>query len=162
MSELVDVVDAFSNPIKIGWVIWFAWGIGLVFWCRHERTTRALGAPTADPEVPAQAIVSERDLAPVEQGLVTPEPVLEAAPAVAESMAPAAETLSSIRPPVPAFDPSTAVVETFAETASDLDQFIADFERGMPSEPLARSHTPESRAGSRFRAETPQSSYTAR
>ena len=107
MAELLDVLDAFSNPLKIGWVMWVAWGVGQVFWYRHER--RPQGAP------PRHAIV-EKEAAP--------------APAVPRliTAAPAIETLPPVAPEVPVFDPSTAVVETFAAPSNDLDSFVAEFE----------------------------------
>ena len=45
MSELMDVINAFGTPLKIAWVGWVAWGVGQYFWFRHERS-----APV-DPQV---------------------------------------------------------------------------------------------------------------
>ena len=38
MAELLDILDAFSMPLKVGWVVWIAWGIGQIFWYRYERS----------------------------------------------------------------------------------------------------------------------------
>ena len=117
MTELIDVLDAFSTPLKIGWVVWLGWGVGQVVWYRHER--RSAAAPKAAPAKSVPPSVLKRAARkpapePVVHRLITPEPTLDAPrPAVAQ----------------PAFDPATAVVETFGEPASDLDRFVADFER---------------------------------
>jgi hypothetical protein len=47
MAELLDILDAFAMPLKVGWVVWLAWGIGLVFWYRHDRRSEiALKRPS--------------------------------------------------------------------------------------------------------------------
>ena len=28
MSEMMDVLNAFGNPLKLAWVAWIAWGVG--------------------------------------------------------------------------------------------------------------------------------------
>jgi hypothetical protein len=114
MSELLDVLDAFSTPLKIGWVLWIAWGIGQLWWYRQERTTRAARTAAA-PAARAVAPVKTAEPPPRPTRLITPEPVFEPVP----------------EPPprhVPIFDPSKAVVETFAP-ANEIDSFVADFER---------------------------------
>jgi hypothetical protein len=122
MAELLDVLDAFSTPIKIGWVVWIAWGVGQVFWYRQERSSAA--AAKSRP-APARKTAAARKQAaapqPLVTRLVTPEPVLEAAAPKTPQCPPAGDA--------PLFDPSKAVVETFHATSPDLDSFVADFER---------------------------------
>lgn len=172
MSEVVDVLDAFSNLLKIGWVVWLAWGIGLVFWYRRERKPSEGSLAPAAPEARKRAAVNEPDDALVVRRLVTPEPVMESAPPVADAMSrvadampPVAEGLSVIAevmtplaasapqadepllPKTPDFDPSTGVVEILSSTDDDMDSIVADFERGLQGDGWDR---PESHGGSAF------------
>ena len=172
MSEMVDVLDAFSNPLKIGWIVWLAWGTGLVFWYRRERKPREGSLAQAAPEARTRAVVNEPDDAPVVRRLVTPEPVIESAPLVAEAisrvadaMPPVAEGLPAIAdvmtplaapapqvdepllPKTPDFDPSTGVVEILSSTDDEMDSIVADFERGLQGDGWDR---PESHGGSAF------------
>jgi len=66
MVELLDILDAFSMPLKVGWVVWIAWGIGQTFWYRSERRPQAARAqavavrrtrlrPNASPLRPSRA-----------------------------------------------------------------------------------------------------------
>jgi len=108
MAELLDVLDAFTTPLKIAWVVWFAWGVGLVFWYRYERKpqTAAARTPVRKPFV-SKPSASERPTR-----LVTPEQVVARTPSVVET--PGGESF-------PAF------VEGSAEVG-ELDRFVADFE----------------------------------
>jgi hypothetical protein len=132
MAELLDVLDAFSYPIKVGWVIWIAWGIGQVFWYRHERRPQS-ATRTAAAVSPKPVVAKKAAPAPVVQRFVTPEPVLETPAHVAQD--------------VPTFDPAKAVVETFATPTNDLDSFVADFE--LRNE---RRRRPDPPGGSSFAA----------
>jgi hypothetical protein len=111
MGELLEVVDAFSMPIKVGWVVWLAWGVGQVFWYRHERKPRVHSTRVVPP--PSRRSAAVRTPTPVVHRMITPEPT-HVPSAVADS---------------PAFDPSSAVVETFGATARELDSFVAGFEK---------------------------------
>ena len=127
MAELLDILDAFSNPLKIGWVVWVAWGIGQVFWYRQERKPQW---------APKSAVVpSARKPVAVKKAAPAPAPVVM---------------------DTPAFDPSTAVVETFAApAATDLDSFVADFEMRNNHQRRRRPDPPGD--NSSFGAEAPQS-----
>ena len=54
MAEFLDILDAFSTQLKVGWVIWMAWGIGQIFWFRYERRPQAARArPSGAGDDPA-------------------------------------------------------------------------------------------------------------
>jgi len=110
MAELIDVLDAFSTPLKIGWVIWAAWGVGQVFWYRHERKPRTASARTA----PVRKRFASKPSVPERAGtrLVTPEQVIMKQP--------------------PAMDPamvdaSSSLIDGPGKIG-ELDRFVADFE----------------------------------
>ncbi len=110
MAELIDVLDAFSTPLKIGWVIWVAWGIGQVFWYRHERKPRMASARTAPVRKPfvSKPSVPER----VGTRLVTPEQVIvKQSPALDPAMV----------------DASSSLIDGPGKIG-ELDRFVADFE----------------------------------
>jgi hypothetical protein len=110
MAELLDILDAFTMPLKIAWVVWIAWGIGQIFWYRHDR--RPAAASRRAPAV-RKPFVS-RPSVPEHMGtrLVTPEQVIRTTP-----------------PPVepPFVEPAPALLEGPVEVA-ELDRFVADFE----------------------------------
>ena len=103
MFELLDILDAFSTPLKVGWVVWLAWGVAQVFWYRYERRQRSATRAAAPVRKP---FVSKPSMPERPTRLVTPEQVMPKVPAFAES-APA--------------DDSVRIGE--------LDKFVADFER---------------------------------
>lgn len=47
MAEVLDVMDALSTPLKVGWVVWSGWAVGQVYWYRYER-----GVPIEGPTAP--------------------------------------------------------------------------------------------------------------
>jgi hypothetical protein len=104
MTELLDVLDAFSTPIKAGWVVWLAWGIGQVFWYRQERQPSYPKRAVPPPSRRASAV---RKPASIVHRLVTPEPDVPTTGHVFEA---------------------SAVAEQFGATARELDSFVADFE----------------------------------
>lgn len=111
MAELLDVVIAFTPPLKVAWVVWLAWGVGQVVWFRHERKPQA--SSTKKPSAPARKTFLSKPSAPERMvtRLVTPEQVIthQAEPAAPASVA-----------PEPAADNVAEVAE--------LDRFVADFE----------------------------------
>jgi len=104
MAEFLDILDAFSTQLKVGWVIWMAWGIGQIFWFRYERRPQAARARAKAARKPfvSKPSLPERPMT----RLVTPEQVLPKEPAHAESTA----------APV---DPNRI---------GELDEFVASFE----------------------------------
>ena len=141
MAEVMDVINAFGTPLKVAWVVWLAWGVGQYFWYRHERAGDAAKklavAPTA---VARESAVVEKPAAPAAEApvlgrLITTQHV-EAEPA-------------------PAFDPSAAVIETFAGAPSDgaLDRFVAEFEMQDARPRRRRSRSADSPS---FSAEAPR------
>jgi hypothetical protein len=104
MAEFLDILDAFSTQLKVGWVIWMAWGIGQIFWFRYERRPQAARARAKAARKPfvSKPSLPERPMT----RLVTPEQVLPKEPAYAESGA----------APV---DPNRI---------GELDEFVASFE----------------------------------
>jgi hypothetical protein len=110
MAELLDILDALTTPLKIAWVVWLAWGIGQVFWYRHERKPRAVSTrPSASPRKPFVSKPSVPDR--VVTRLVTPEPGIthQAEPVEHAAEAPAA-------------------AGNVAGEVGELDRFVADFE----------------------------------
>ena len=116
MAELLDILDAFSMPLKAGWVVWIAWGIGQIFWYRSERRPQAV---RAQPVAARKPFVSKPSLPerPMTR-LVTPEQVVPKKPAFAESAPPPADGPGRI---------------------DELDEFVASFEmntRNRREQPL--------------------------
>jgi len=116
MVELLDILDAFSMPLKAGWVVWIAWGIGQIFWYRSERRPQAARAQAVAARKPFVSTPSlpERPMT----RLVTPEQVLPTKRAFAESA------------PLPADGPGRI---------DELDEFVASFEmntRNRREQPL--------------------------
>jgi len=117
MAELLDILDAFSIPLKVGWVVWIAWGIGQIFWYRYERrpqATRAQAAVAARKPFVSKPSLPERPMT----RLVTPEQVLPKKPAFAEPAPPPADGPGRI---------------------DELDEFVASFEmntRNRREQPL--------------------------
>lgn len=116
MVELLDVLDAFSMPLKVGWVVWIAWGIGQALWYRSERRPQAARAQAVAARKPfvSKPSLPERPMT----RLVTPEQVLPKKPAFAESAPPPADGPGRI---------------------DELDEFVASFEmntRNRREQPL--------------------------
>ena len=119
MFELLDILDAFSTPLKVAWVVWLAWGVAQVFWYRYERRQRSATRAAAPVRKP---FVSKPSMPERPTRLVTPEQVMPKEPAFTES-APA--------------DDSVRIGE--------LDKFVADFEmntRNRREQPLNGDHVP--------------------
>ena len=116
MVELLDILDAFSMPLKAGWVVWIAWGIGQTLWYRSERRPQAARAQAVAARKPfvSKPSLPERPMT----RLVTPELVLPKKPAFAESAPPPADGPGRI---------------------DELDEFVASFEmntRNRREQPL--------------------------
>lgn len=116
MVELLDILDAFSMPLKVVWVVWIAWGVGQIFWYRSERRPQAARAQALAARKPfvSKPSLPERPMT----RLVTPEQVLPKKPAFAESAPPPADGPGRI---------------------DELDEFVASFEmntRNRREQPL--------------------------
>ena len=116
MVELLDILNALSLPLKAGWVVWIAWGIGQIFWYRSERRPQAARAQAVAARKPfvSKPSLPERPMT----RLVTPEQVLPKKPAFAESALPPADGPGRI---------------------DELDEFVASFEmntRNRREQPL--------------------------
>ena len=173
MSEMMDVLNAFGNPLKLAWVGWIAWGVGQYFWFRHERSmpvkkvTSVARAVAKKPAVP-KTVAAQAAEAPVVGRLFTPTHVVPetkpSAPAMPQvqpepveipSPMPMPVVAAAEEAPVPAFDPSKAVIEQFGPTSDNvLDKFVRDFEM-QDARPRRRKTTrvPETPS---FGAEAPQ------
>ena len=178
MSDLLDVINAFSTPLKFAWVGWIAWGVGQYFWFRYERSTPAkrtsVAKPAAKKMAPAKAAVkAARPEAPepaVVGRLITPshvaaEPKPSAAMSaqtevVAEPPTPEPPSVPSsmavpvtVDAPAAGFDPSHAVIEQFGATTDNvLDKFVRDFEM-QDARPRRRRNPPPEAAS--YGAEAP-------
>lgn len=128
MGEFLDVANAFDTPLKVAWIVWLAWGIGQLFWWKHERTNALVrrlqpAVRPVRPPVPRR----EKNVEPVGR-LITPQHVDAEAPKVSfhAPVAPAPV-------PAPVFDPARAIVETFdPRERGELDAIVADMEANMP------------------------------
>ena len=49
MTELLDVVHAFPDPLKAGWALWLVWGGGQLLWFRRGRTAALPALPPPRP-----------------------------------------------------------------------------------------------------------------
>jgi hypothetical protein len=112
MAELLDVVNAFTPPLKVAWVVWLAWGVAQVVWYRHERKPQVASARKPSAAHARKTLVS-RPSAPERMvtRLVTPEPVLT----------------HQAEPHTPARVAPEPAADNVAEVA-ELDRFVADFE----------------------------------
>ena len=50
MSDIAALIGDLSTQLKIGWMIWFTWGVVLMGWYRHARVTAPVALLT--PPVP--------------------------------------------------------------------------------------------------------------
>ena len=131
MSEMMDVLNAFGNPLKLAWVGWIAWGVGQYFWFRHERSMPvkkviSVAKPaTRKPAVP-KTVAAQAAEAPVVGRLFTPTHV------VADPK-PSAAAMSQVQPePIaaPAPMPMAAAEEApVPMPVSDLSKAIAAFDQ---------------------------------
>jgi hypothetical protein len=148
MSEVMDVINAFGNPLKLAWVGWAAWGVGQYFWFRHQRSmpvrkVTSVAKPAARKPVAPKTVAAQAADAPVVGRLITPTHVSAEtrahvpttphvpAPAVAEPVpVPVPMAVAAVEEaPAVGFDPSTAVIEQFGATNDNaLDKFVRDFE----------------------------------
>jgi hypothetical protein len=37
MSNLVEMFNIISDPVKVGWVLWIGWGVAQIGWYRRTR-----------------------------------------------------------------------------------------------------------------------------
>src|SRR5262245_48016459 len=111
MAELLDILDAFTMPLKTAWVVWFAWGIGQIFWYRHDRRRQA--ASRRVPPVAARKPFVSTPSVPERMAsrLVTAEQVLPGGP-------------QPVEPPF--VEPAPALPE--GSEVTELDRFVASFE----------------------------------
>ena len=49
MIEMLDVFNAFPAPLQGAWVLWLAWGAGLIVWYRRGRAPVAPALPPPRP-----------------------------------------------------------------------------------------------------------------
>jgi hypothetical protein len=114
MAELFDIVDAFTSPLKLGWVVWLAWGVGQVFWYRHEQRERTAAA-------------NRRSAAPVRRPFVSKP---SGADRVMTRRVPPGQVKTD---QAPQMDPASPDAVPAADNATrdqigELDRLVADFE----------------------------------
>src|SRR5262245_14136947 len=130
MAELLDILDAFAMPLKVGWVAWLAWGIGLVFWYRHDRSSeiasRRLSAAVRKPFVSKPSIAQRTST-----GLIRAVPVAgHRSPVAPQAEAPQPEAPPPVVPSL--LEPASTPLEGADHTTdhvAELDRFVADFEK---------------------------------
>jgi hypothetical protein len=174
MSEVMDVVNAFGTPLKLAWVGWIGWGVGQYFWFRLERSTptkrvTSVAKPVAKKPAVPRTVAAQAAEAPVVGRLFTPthvtadakpsRPIAHEATQVRMepvAVAPVPVSVAATDATLPAFDPSTVVIEQFGATSDDnaLDKFVRDFEM-QDARPRRRKPTrvPETPS---YGAEAPQ------
>ena len=164
MSEFMDVINAFGTPLKLAWVGWVGWGVGQYFWFLHERSARPVprAAVTAKPAVKKPAVPKpvavQAAEAPVVGRLITPTHVASDAKSstrVEPTTPPVPMPVAVAADAAPAFDPSTAVIETFGAGNEEgaLDKFVRDFEM-QDARPRRRRNGPTETPS--YSAEAPQ------
>ena len=119
MAELLDILDAFSIPLKVAWVVWLAWGVAQIFWYRYERRPRTANRAPAAARKP---FVSKPSMPERPTRLITPE---------------------QVTPKEVASDDSAQVEGP--GTIGELDQFVAKFEmntRSRREQPLNGEQVP--------------------
>ena len=149
MSDFLDVINAFSTPLKLAWVGWIAWGVGQYFWFRYEHSTpskrvTSVAKPAAKKAAPAKAAAkAARPEAPepaVVGRLITPAHVAaesKSSPAMSAQTEAVAETApepisvsspmavaATVHAPATGFEPSTAVA-AFDPSNAVIEQFGA-------------------------------------
>lgn len=127
MAELLDVLAAFTMPLKMGWVVWFAWGIGQIFWYRRGRQSASTRPAPARKPFLSKPSTTQR----TSTRLITPEPVIGQAPA--QLGPPPFESPSFESPSFqpPSFEPPQVEAPALLEETdrvAELDRFVADFE----------------------------------
>ena len=178
MSDFLDVINAFSTPLKVAWVGWIAWGVGQYFWFRYERSTPAKrvtsvakpaakkaatakgAAKGARPEAPEPAVVGRLITPSHVAAEPKPSPAMSAQTEVVAEPTPEPISVPSpmavpatVDAPAAGFDPSNAVIEQFGATADNvLDKFVRDFEM-QDARPRRRRNPPPEAAS--YGAEAP-------
>jgi len=178
MFEAIDVISAFSTPLKLAWVGWIAWGVGQYFWLRQQRSmpvrkVTSVAKPAKKPAVP-KTVAAQAAEVPVVGRMFTPthvvaearvagpvpadtQPMTDAAPVAPADAAAVPEQPAAAfeEKPAVAFDPSKAVIEQFGvANESPLDKFVRDFEM-QDARPRRRKPTRLADAPS-FGTEAPQ------
>ena len=70
MFELMAVIGDLSTPVKVGWTLWFAWGVISFGWYRHARV-----AAYVAPAMPTRFVPPPlADMEPHEEDLMYSEP----------------------------------------------------------------------------------------
>jgi hypothetical protein len=72
MSDITALIGDLSAQVKVGWTIWFAWGVVLMGWYHHARIV----APVAPMAPPVRFMPTPADLTndPNEEGLAYADP----------------------------------------------------------------------------------------
>lgn len=70
MFELTAAIGDLSTPVKVGWTIWFAWGMISLGWYRHARAVAPVvsAAPSRFVPTPADTVME-----PHQEDLIHPE-----------------------------------------------------------------------------------------
>jgi hypothetical protein len=49
MFELTAAIGDLSTPVKVGWTLWFAWGVASLGWYRHTQVVPVMEPREEDP-----------------------------------------------------------------------------------------------------------------
>ena len=53
MFEITAVISDLSTPVKLGWTLWFAWGVVSLGWYRHARVVAHVAPAMPSRFIPA-------------------------------------------------------------------------------------------------------------
>ena len=53
MFEITAVLGDLSTPVKLGWTLWFAWGVVSLGWYRHARVVAHVAPAMPSRFIPA-------------------------------------------------------------------------------------------------------------
>jgi len=55
MFEITSVLGDLSAPVKLGWTLWFAWGVVSLGWYRHARVVAHVAPAMPSRFIPASS-----------------------------------------------------------------------------------------------------------
>jgi hypothetical protein len=68
MFELTAAIGDLSTPVKVGWTLWFAWGVASLGWYRHTRVVAHVAPAMPSrfiPAPPADAVMEPHEEDPI-------------------------------------------------------------------------------------------------
>ena len=72
MFEITGVIGELSAPVKLGWTLWFAWGVVSLGWYRHARVMAHVAPAMPSRFIPASP--SDAVMEPYEEDPIYDDP----------------------------------------------------------------------------------------